>query len=247
MEIGIITFTRLVLASKSMIKLNPLPILIEKIDLESLPVPSQTTCNVLSEDICKWVLRDPFTVVLSIWACLQLSWVTMLLFVQCVQICRATTTYEAMRGHHLGTSKVADSITAALTSGAGSTDGAQLPSMTPGGGHTGTPEQGHGHGHQKEGCFAQWKKLLGLDTFVATAQSGIEGGAARRPRNPYSRGVITNCKDFWCDPAPVFGRRPVGDALLDGDVVNYTRMYEVPPRMKARRGENYESVGTEEV
>ena len=132
-------------------------------------------------------------------------------------------------------------------------EGAQLPTMHQPGGAPGAPgAAGHGHGHahgQQEGCFAQWKKLLGLDTFVATAQSGLEGGSARRPQNPYSRGIITNCRDFWCDPSPVFGKRAVGDAMLDGDVVNYTRMYEVPPRMKARRGggASYESVGTEEV
>jgi len=47
--------------------------------------------------------------------------------------------------------------------------------------------------------------------------------------------VVRNCKDFWCDPAPYFGKRQTGAAMLDGEVVNYTRMYETPPRMKMTR------------
>jgi hypothetical protein len=241
LEVGIILFLRLVLSRKSCPKSASLYRTDSGPDLENTAEPAETKCNVLSEEICKWVLRDTFTVVLTIWAALQLTWVTALLFVQSVQISRATTTYESMRGHHHGGSKIADTMTAVLTSGASSTEGAQLPSMQPGGGAAGGQRHAPAHA-RKEGCFAQWKKLLGLDTFVATAQSGT-----RRPKNPYSRGIITNCKDFWCDPAPIFGQRPVGDAMLDGEMINYTRIYEVPPRMKARRGGNYESVGTEEV
>ena len=47
--------------------------------------------------------------------------------------------------------------------------------------------------------------------------------------------MLTNCRDFWCDPAPYFGKRETGAAMLGGEVVNYARMYEVPSRMKFRR------------
>ncbi len=194
------------------------------------------------------MLRDTFTVVVLIWTGLQMIWVTMLMTVQLVQIARATTTYESMRGTMHGSSQVATAITAALTTGSTSMDGAQLgnPGMGP---NPSVPNRPRPHAH-KEGCFGQWKKLLGLDTFVATATGG---GLPRRRGNPYSRGVITNCKDFWCDPAPVFGRRENGAAMLDGDVVNYTGMYETPPKRKLRRprgngdGGAYHSVGGEEA
>ena len=205
-------------------------------DLENSPSPSISECNILAESICKIVLRDTFTVVLSIWTSLQLTWVTMLLIVQLVQISRATTTYENMRGHGGQGSLASEAITAALTSGSTSLSGAQLDSPS---GHS----HGHGH-HHKEGCFAQWKKLLGLDTFLATAQDGLEGSRRnRRRQNPFSRGIIMNCKDFWCDPAPFFGKRDTGVAMLDGQVVNYTRMYETPPRMKVRRSRNSDGDG----
>lgn len=177
-------------------------------------------------------------------------WVTMLLAVQMVQVARAQTTYESMRGHmHHGT-QVSQAITSALITGTTSMEGAQLSNAGTGP-DPAIPASRHQH---KEGCFSQWKKLLGLDTFVATAIGGSEGGTRfRRRGNPYSRGVLTNCKDFWCDPAPYFGKRETGAAMLDGEAVNYTRMYETPPKMKVRRlrqngdGGMYHSVGSEDA
>ena len=193
-------------------------------------MPRQIRCNLLAESICSIILRDNFTVVLTIWASLQLTWVTMLFFVQLVQISRAKTTYESMRSHASHDSPASEAVTAALIAGTTTMGGAQLTNDDRG------PEL-HGayrHAHpRREGCFSQWKKLLGLDTFVATAQRGLEGGRrTQRRMNPFSRGFVTNCKDFWCDPAPYFGQREVGTAMLNGNVVNYARMYETPPRLK---------------
>jgi len=174
----------------------------------------------------------------------------MLMVVQLIQVARAVTTYESMRGQMHGSSQATEAITSALTAGSTSMEGAQLTG--PGMGPNPAGAGGHRPHHPKEGCFATWKKLLGLDTFVATAAGGLEGTNRRRRGNPYSRGIITNCKDFWCDPAPYFGKRENGMAMLDGDVVNYTRMYETPPRMKLRRpqqdadGGMYTSVGNED-
>lgn len=145
----------------------------------------------------------------------------MLLTVQLIQVARGITTYESMRGHPDHASRASEAVTAVLTAGSTSMEGAQLTT------------HGHHHGH-KEGCFGQWKKLLGLDTFLATAQSEIDRKSAR-PRNPFSRGVVTNCRDFWFDPAPIFKKRENGTGMLDGDVVNYSRMYETPSRTKTRR------------
>ena len=173
----------------------------------------------------------------------------MLMTVQLVQVARSVTTYESMRGHMHGSSQAAQAITSALTAGTTSMDAAQLNSA--GMGPNPAAAGGH-HRPQNQGCFGTWKKLLGLDTFVATATGGLEGGNRRRRGNPFSRGIITNCKDFWCDPAPLFGKRENGVAMLDGDVVDYTRMYETPPRMKSRRprqaadGGVYHSVGNED-
>ncbi|KAG9244655.1 hypothetical protein BJ878DRAFT_440949 [Calycina marina] len=193
-------------------------------------------CNILSPELCKVVNSDPFTLVLAIWAALQLTWVTMLLFVQLLQIARAQTTYENMKGAHHGHgfgSKASEAITSALTTGTTTAAGAQIgptglgpdPALPP----THVP-----HGHHHQSCFAQWKKLLGVDTFVETAFSGMEGNRPRRNRNPFSAGCMQNCKDFWMDETPIFGSRENGDAYLGGERINYTMVYETP--MLHRRG-----------
>lgn len=178
----------------------------------------------------------------------------MLLVVQLIQISRALTTYENMMGaNHGHDSKAAEAITAALTTGTTSRAEAQLgstglgpdPALPP------THAPGH-HGHHHEGCFSQWKKLLGVDTFVETALHGSSGtrNRTRRPQNPFSAGCLQNCKDFWCDPAPIFGRRENGEAALGGAVVNYTMMYETP-RLGRRSGGDtaglYHTVGTDDA
>lgn len=192
--------------------------------------------------MCRVANSDAFTLVIVGWGALQLTWVTMLLFVQLVQVSRAMTTYENMMGaHHGHDSKAAEAITSALTTGTTSRAEAQLgpDGLGP---NPALPPHGHGHGHHghhhRQGCFAQWKKILGVDTFVETALHGSSGtrNRSRRPRNPFSAGCVQNCKDFWCDPSPVFGRRENGEAALGGAVVNYTMMYENPRIMNMRAG-----------
>lgn len=157
----------------------------------------------------------------------------MLLMVQLLQIAWAQTTWESMRGRTDRGSRAAEAITSALVAGTPRVSGAALngsmgsnPEQEP------TPRRTQG---RSGGWFSKCIKLLGVDTFVATAQSGV---GFRRKGNPFSRGAITNCKDFWCDSAPYFRRREAGTAMLDRQVVNYMRMYETPPRMKARRSPN---------
>ena len=169
------------------------------------------------------------------------------MFVQLVQIARAVTTYESMRGHANESTHAAEAITLALTAGSTSMDGGQLNDA--GMGPNPALSGAHPLHRRKEGYFATWQKLLGLDTFVATATGTVERGQGRRRGNPFSRGLITNCQDFWCDPAPYFGKRENGAALLCGDAINYARMYERPPRMNFRRSEQamYHSVDNDDA
>ncbi|OAX83261.1 hypothetical protein ACJ72_02382 [Emergomyces africanus] len=240
MEIGIVFFIRLVMAH---------------IDL--IPVPPNAECNILSSTLCDIFSRDTFTIVLTIWTSGQLIWVSMLCIVQLVQISRNQTTYESMRGHTLDYSNSASqAITSAITTGTTSVDlgglsatgqgpDPAIPPTVPS--HRRPPPHRHDHG-----CLSQWKRLLGLDTFVATAQDGLDRRGAGRYRNPFSRGVITNCKDFWCDTEPYFGKRDTGSAMLDGEVVNYTRLFDMPLMIRsggsrAGSGMVYRSVAAEDA
>ena len=174
----------------------------------------------------------------------------MLSFVQLVQVSRAQTTYENMKGH-TKLSGASAMVTSALVAGTTSLEGAQLidRGRGPDPAASASPRP-----KRKDGCFEQWKKLLGVDTFVATAMQGPGAGEAlaRQRTNPFTRGCYTNCGDFFCDPAPVFGKRKNGMALLGGELVDYTQMYEPPPRKLMRTGRsdardvNYEAVDTED-
>ena len=218
-------------------------------DYGSIGDDGSTECNILAPSLCRLVNKDPYTIVLMLWGALQMTWVTMLLFVQLVQISRAMTTYENMRGApHLHGSKASEAITSALAAGTLSMAGAELGNDGRGEDPVIPPTYGHEHHHHREGCFAQWKKILGVDTFVETA---LQGGkkTRQRNRNPFSRGCMNNCKDFWCDPAPIFSKRDNGFAMLGGEPINYTAVYETPYLMTRRGREGgglYQSVAVEE-
>jgi hypothetical protein len=201
-------------------------------DLETLPIPESVECKVLSDDLCKILHKDPFTIVLSIWTAFQLSWVTMLLVVQLIQIARNLTTYESMRGH-LNSNTPADALNSFVTTGDTSQD------VSSG---EGTPRP-----NPQQSIWEQWKRLLGLDTFVTIALRGSQANQPRRRGNPFSRGVVTNCKDFFCDSAPIFKPRESGYAKLGGERVDYTRMYEGPKMRYQRSGGGYEAVAAEEA
>ncbi len=163
----------------------------------------------------------------------------MLLIVQFVQISRNQTTYENMKRHNQyhPQTPIGGVLTAGLVSGS--------TSLGPeGAGVLGSSNaSGSAAGRKREGFWKQWTRLLGLDAFVVTASntSSAANGGRRRRGNPYSRGVVTNCSDFWWDStAPYFGRkmagRGVGEGMLGGELVDYARLYDVPIRTTDRRG-----------
>lgn len=208
--------------------------------LTLLPTPPDAAihCQVLKPEFCAQWSKDPFTLLVNGWGSVQMTWTIMLLFVQLTQIARAMTTWEAMRGSHAGP------LTTALATGSLSADGAGVGSSGAG------PRTGRRGPATpaKEGCFAQWKRLLGVDTFVATALHGSRAQEvlARRRENPFTRGVVRNCADFWFDgeggaARRMFGGKELGSGLLGGEKVDYRRLYEVP------RGMRYENGAGEDV
>lgn len=206
--------------------------------MPSLP-PETLHCEILSPDLCAQWSIDPLTLVTNIWGGLQLTWTFMLLFVHFVQIARALTTYESMRGNtDIGP------IMSAVATGTLDPESASVTASGAGPDPTAAPH-GHAHKKQKEGCLSSWKKMLGLDVFFAIAFNGYNGSKKmktqhRKRSNPFTRGVFRNCQDFWGD-GPVFGRKENGFALLGGQRVDYSSMYEVPRGGMRYRG-GYEEV-----
>lgn len=174
----------------------------------------------------------------------------MLLIVQLTQVARAKTTYESMHRHDFpDETKVTSAFATAIAAGA-TPDAAQITSDGRGpdpavlpldhAASTMPPRRSKG--------FARCLKLLGVDTFVKTAQDGLDPARRRvKPRNPFNAGLIQNCKDFWCDPAPVWGwERRGGETLIGGEVVDYYTLYESPALVRARREGGYRSLPAEE-
>lgn len=207
-----------------------------KQDYETVSRAGSESCTFLSPNLCQMVNVDAYTLILAIWVSLQLTWVLMLLFTQSIQIARALTTYENMYGI----------LDTAATTAFTSTGHPLDPS------HSSISGAGAGAGHMhRPGKFKQWSRVLGIDPFIETiaGRGAATGKRATQRKNPYTRGCVANCKDFWCDSEPVFGKRENGKATLGGHTVDYTAMYESPRLMQAtgRRGrEGYEAVGTDE-
>jgi palmitoyltransferase ZDHHC13/17 len=217
----------------------------------STPDGASDECSIFSPGVCKVINSDPYTVLLGIWTTLQLTWVGMLLFVQFVQVARAMTTYENMYGVNDGS---AAGMLHNFTSTGRPLDPNDAANMAP----PSAPDDplgtasSHGHKHNR-GWVQQWSRILGVDTFIetATGRGAATGKKQRKKKNPFSRGYVQNCKDFWCDSAPVFGRRDLGEAMLGGQKINWTEVYESPALMDAggsgRRRGGYEEVAGEEV
>jgi len=186
-----------------------------------------------------------------------MTWVSMLLVVQATQVLRAQTTYENMHrvNHGYDDHKVSTTVASIIAGGSTSLDGLQLNAAGHGpnpatdhghGGHShghGHGHGGHGHKHGKgDGFFKKILKLLGVDTFMATARDGRR--ARRNNENPFSRGVVGNCVDFWSvkNGGNLFkGARNGGEAVLGGQSVNYYTLYETPRMTMRRRGAGAEN------
>ena len=226
---GIILYVRLVLAY-----------------LELLPTPPEdalSKCHILPPPLCNFVLRDPWTVALTFWTTLQLVWVTMLIVVQTIQITKNQTTYENMKRHdkhHNHSHTPLPTHNHPITQQGGSAATSLNDTAASSTRLNSTP-------HRPDSFFTRWKKILGLDAFLVTASDASQGHMTSR--NPFSRGILGNCRDFWCDPAPIFKRRKNGEGFLGGEVVDYAHMYEVPLRLRrgvGRDGMRYASVAGED-
>lgn len=171
----------------------------------------------------------------------------MLFFVQIVQIARGQTTLENMMGQRYMNGPQ-ETFASGIVAGTTSLGDAELTSQ-------GIGPQAPGSNavdaiKPPETCWGQYKKLFGIDTFFATAFHGSKAAEvqARQAANPFNRGCLSNLKDFFCDSAPTFGRRINGEAMLGGEKVDYTTMYQVPPRRAMRNplqgegGRQYSSI-----
>ncbi|KAF7730664.1 palmitoyltransferase akr1 [Apophysomyces ossiformis] len=160
-----------------------------------LPIISFTqegTCF-LGPTVCGYFARDTWTLSLALWTCLQLSWSVFLLFVQAYQIAVATTTNESANSHRYSYMNKGGGMMAQVASGpAGGTVGSNGPDIPAGHGHA----HAHGHAHGHAGGFCPCLQLVAGARALHKTRSRQSVGSGG---NPFDRGCIMNCIDFWVD------------------------------------------------
>ncbi|BGP43424.1 palmitoyltransferase akr1 [Rhodotorula kratochvilovae] len=225
-------------------------------------LPPTASCPSLSPTLlCMSLLYDPFALLVSFWASLQLTWTIILLAAQLWQVARQLTTLEQSNlgrygymGGKPGVSGAAqqgavEKWTAARASahdaqamgdaGDGGEDDPASLAHAPARADTSSPSAGS---PRAKGRMAFLLRLLGLDRFLSSSSSSSSGASRRSRRdqqgsNPFDLGPWTNCADFWTQ----------GGELG----VRYEELYGVPEggfrravaERKAREREERERVG----
>ncbi|KAI5966780.1 AKR1 [Candida pseudojiufengensis] len=181
-------------------------------------------CQMIGDDLCFGYKNHPFHFNLMVWCLLQYIWILILCVVQTFQILRGLTTWEfsslnsqisnSRRFNHstVPNEVVADSIT-------------QPPS-------------------QKTTELQTCLNLLGIDQFILTVKMSI-ASLLRRNNNestvdplrieiPTDYGFKQNWLDFWiigdANWRNVFYLPIEGENNLNGQVVDYYKLYEYPPK-----------------
>src|SRR5579859_6348013 len=138
-----------------------------------MPLPSDAECKILPMEICQPLVIDPYTTLLTIWAAVQLTWLTLLVVVQYYQITRGITTHELSNLQKYGflgggNTTIEDRMQEGVASRL-----PPFPSASP-------PPQGK---------FAKCLRILGVEQFFTTFKDKRKRAVAqRRGMNPFDQG-----------------------------------------------------------
>ncbi|KAI8080050.1 ankyrin repeat-containing domain protein [Halteromyces radiatus] len=145
----------------------------------------------LGSTVCGYFQFDTWTLSLTVWILIQLSWSVFLLGVQLYQIAVATTTNESANAHRYSYMNQGGIMTAASTGGtiAGS-DGPQVQPIIP---------NNNRHGHGVAGFLPCLQLFAGARALHRTRQANR--GQQQRGGNPFDHGCLNNCMEFWTEEA----------------------------------------------
>lgn len=175
----------------------------------------------LSDDLCAGYENNPFHFNLLMWCYMQFVWIAVLCVVQTLQICKGLTTWEFSalnaRVHSFNHSTLPRDFAA---------PGAQPEAKTP------------------DTSFGACAKLIGLDQFILTIKMMLLTLLNRNTSTSYTTlasdiptdyGVKQNWLDFWVlgdiTWRNVFYLPIEGENNLNGQVVDYYKLYELPPKV----------------
>ncbi|KAI8350886.1 ankyrin repeat-containing domain protein, partial [Choanephora cucurbitarum] len=152
-----------------------------------------STC-LLGSTVCGYFDYDTWTLSLTIWVLIQLTWSVFLLGVQLYQIAVAMTTNESANVNRYSYMKApANGITSSLPVGAvNGVEGSDGPSALP---LNGEP-QNHHHHHHHHGGFCPCLQLVAGARALHKARNQPGSGVKR---NVFDHGCWANCLDFWSD------------------------------------------------
>ena len=192
---------------------------------------TEDICWLLSEDLCLGFTHRHFVFNLTIWCWMQGIWIVFLCVVQTFQICKGLTTWEF------------SSLDKKMSSSA------YNHSTVPGDFHgpNGMPlAQPMSHDHHHNNGLATCFKLLGLDQFCKTLKVGLMLLLKNTTHNdtyssiesfdiPTDYGWKQNWLDFWfigdIEWRNIFYLPIDGENNLNGQVVDYYKLYEYPPKL----------------
>ncbi|CCG20572.1 Akr1 protein [Candida orthopsilosis Co 90-125] len=184
-------------------------------------------CRLIDDDLCYGYKNNQFHFNLLVWCWLQYIWIFFLCLVQTFQILRGLTTWEfsslnskiynPRSNHSTVPEEVADSLT--------------------------QPSRSDRKHNELQTCL----NLLGIDQFVMTIKMTI-ASVFNRNRTasvdplhidiPTDYGLKQNWLDFWIIGEPnwrnVFYLPIEGENNLNGEVVDYYKLYEYPPKSSSQ-------------
>lgn len=178
---------------------------------ETLPEPNIGRCILLADAFCRPIYANPFVLYIALWAALQLTWTTLLVFVQFMQVARGITTDEAKAWHATGHFGHDSALPTSTSRASDAESGLRAAARRP-----------HRHG-----LISNLTRLFGVDQFIATTQNGLQNGV-RKDVNPYNRGVRKNCIDFWHGERNIFLLSQDGTAFQNGQRIDYYYASEMP-------------------
>ncbi|ODV67098.1 ankyrin [Hyphopichia burtonii NRRL Y-1933] len=200
-------------------------------DLNGYESDDELKCSLLSEEFCIGYHHKPFHFNIMIWCLIQLIWITFLCVVQTFQICKGITTWEfSLLNNKIGNSFNHSTLPRDFNNNL-------QPSVS-----------SHNHQHGKNSLLGMCAKLIGLDQFILTIKLTIASLFNKSQNSqtftslngvdiPTDYGLKQNWSDFWflgeTKWRNVFYLPIEGENNLNGQVVDYYKLYELPPKYQA--------------
>ncbi|KAI8975041.1 hypothetical protein BDF20DRAFT_914030 [Mycotypha africana] len=180
----------------------------------------------LGSTICGYFDYDAWTLSLTIWVLLQLTWSIFLLAVQLYQVAVAITTNESANMNRYSYMSVAQQTSPRVAGGttAGSDGPSAIIEPPPNDLESASASHQHRHQHHHKGCADMCPCLQLVAGARALHKARNRRGYVIRG-NVFDRGCWNNCLDFWSEPVIDSGGSKKKNAT--NAAMNYYELYDI--------------------